>query len=1374
MGLGEGDNANQCESADLPPGFVEDDIADEPEIIANPVACSDSNVSVLSGPLDVACNIETPQLASTLQSDTAEKGSSVAHKSASRVYGVRVTDGAMTAVGLVQLLVSSCLFVAGVTMMCPENIEEGDHHFLAVLRKPSIALDAEPIVATGGLVLSSVATALIAVAGSLLAGARDRHLAPWLNSFWAPHWLAQVLSRGIVVASRGKVIALAALSCVIAYLAYKPNTMLFDGDPTLSKQLGTVSGYCMALAFIPIPKRSILLPMAGIPFDRAIYYHRLLGRFAVALGTVHGLASMYDWTARPDNVGVPVSVVLAGRLNPYCTVPPVPDLQSPSGRRLQGSQSVTYTRDSHGDQITPSLRLKRGNRGCLYNSPTQSHATGSGPSGTRWARGSFATAGLDTGNYGDFCHLTQRARSRIGVPGGSNTNWVIHVIEEDLYFDIVFSSWSDSHDGGFSYIRIPAGVLEPCDSSPCLHDGTCSDISGSYSCACEAGFAGSDCGVDIDECASSPCQNGAGCATPTTEAYMCSCVDGFTGVTCAVDNNECYSQPCEHGSCTDAIDSYSCACYIGWEGENCGVDTNECVSSPCTNGAACSDLANAYECACVMGWSGVNCAENIDECGSHPCEHGPSCIDAVNSYLCTCASGWEGNNCAEGVDECASSPCENGATCSDNVNAYECACATGWGGENCDADVDECLTLLPCEHGQCTDAGTDTYMCSCLAGWDGMNCAENIDDCASSPCYNRAVCSDSVSVYQCACEIGFAGENCEENINECYSQPCQHGHCTDAIDSYSCACDIGWEGDKCDMDIDYCLSMPCFNGADCSDGQVGYRCRCNQGWGGDNCEDNNDECQSFPCLHGSSCEDLVAAYSCDCEQGWSGSNCEANVDECTSQPCGNLTFGLCRDHIANYTCNCASGWTGYNCNTTLPIELELEISVEQFDRRAFIFDIVELLDLTSAEHIVIDSVVGGSTIVTFHLEGQGVVGAAEASYKIQELVQGAVSEGASIQLGGATVLAVDGVQPHVPADHTGCNRDALVFTAPEDNLKNIAGLVAGGAFIMILLTSHHFIRRRFYQCFYKSHVFFGLLALTGLIFHYDVGKLDVAAPWLFLMLVDYIIRAWLAVCSNGSIVAVTAVGSDCIALEVSAPSFSRRHTVAGQYCFIRLPQVSQLQWHPMTITSSPADKNLMFLIKVVGDWSGKLIANGTPTLKVGDRVSLDGPYGRLSVRLEQQREVFLVAGGIGCTPMLSVLGSLSSGSPRATLIWAVRSLSLIEHCQPLLLRAVGLGHKVVVHYTGKDDVEASLQSIRTTSVEADDGSLHVVAGRPVFSDLLRQLGAAVVDDEHGAKRLIGVLACGPQKMINELKVSCIEVEGTAGTHYDFHSEVFEW
>ena len=42
--------------------------------------------------------------------------------------------------------------------------------------------------------------------------------------------------------------------------------------------------------------------------------------------------------------------------------------------------------------------------------------------------------------------------------------------------------------------------------------------------------------IDIDECASSPCQNGGSC-TDQVNGYSCNCVYGYNGTDCETGNN---------------------------------------------------------------------------------------------------------------------------------------------------------------------------------------------------------------------------------------------------------------------------------------------------------------------------------------------------------------------------------------------------------------------------------------------------------------------------------------------------------------------------------------------------------------------------------------------------------------------------------------------------------------------------------------------------------------------------------------------------------------------------------------------------------------------------------------------------------------------
>ena len=87
-----------------------------------------------------------------------------------------------------------------------------------------------------------------------------------------------------------------------------------------------------------------------------------------------------------------------------------------------------------------------------------------------------------------------------------------------------------------------------------------------------------------------------------TDTYVDNCMEEVGG-SCDIDIDECLSSPCKNGAtCADSTDDseigfheYECFCSAGWEGFNCDVDIDECASNPCENGAACAESSSVGE-----------------------------------------------------------------------------------------------------------------------------------------------------------------------------------------------------------------------------------------------------------------------------------------------------------------------------------------------------------------------------------------------------------------------------------------------------------------------------------------------------------------------------------------------------------------------------------------------------------------------------------------------------------------------------------------------------------------------------------------------------------------------------------------------------------
>jgi NADPH oxidase 1 len=122
-------------------------------------------------------------------------------------------------------------------------------------------------------------------------------------------------------------------------------------------------------------------------------------------------------------------------------------------------------------------------------------------------------------------------------------------------------------------------------------------------------------------------------------------------------------------------------------------------------------------------------------------------------------------------------------------------------------------------------------------------------------------------------------------------------------------------------------------------------------------------------------------------------------------------------------------------------------------------------------------------------------------------------------------------------------------------------------------------------------------------------------------------------------------------IQFRKPSF---RYAPGQWIFINVPEVSQWQWHPFTITSCPSDPYVSVHIRQVGDFtkalaqvvSGQAVTAGSsiglsmsrnmPALRV------DGPFGAPAEDVLENEIAVVVGAGIGVTPWASVLKHILS------------------------------------------------------------------------------------------------------------------------------------
>ncbi|MCX6792819.1 MAG: FAD-binding oxidoreductase [Candidatus Falkowbacteria bacterium] len=133
--------------------------------------------------------------------------------------------------------------------------------------------------------------------------------------------------------------------------------------------------------------------------------------------------------------------------------------------------------------------------------------------------------------------------------------------------------------------------------------------------------------------------------------------------------------------------------------------------------------------------------------------------------------------------------------------------------------------------------------------------------------------------------------------------------------------------------------------------------------------------------------------------------------------------------------------------------------------------------------------------------------------------------------------------------------------------------------------------------------------------------------------------------------------SEVVALELAdikgQPVFNYK---PGQYVMIAYfnDNGKLEQRHAFSIASSPAQNNSLILgIKLGGNFTKGLL-----NLKVGDPVSVAGPYGKFVFNPKKHKDLVMLAGGIGITPFLSAISYASDNNldNKLSLLYSVRNL----------------------------------------------------------------------------------------------------------------------
>ncbi|KAF9433747.1 hypothetical protein BGZ76_009027 [Entomortierella beljakovae] len=303
-----------------------------------------------------------------------------------------------------------------------------------------------------------------------------------------------------------------------------------------------------------------------------------------------------------------------------------------------------------------------------------------------------------------------------------------------------------------------------------------------------------------------------------------------------------------------------------------------------------------------------------------------------------------------------------------------------------------------------------------------------------------------------------------------------------------------------------------------------------------------------------------------------------------------------------------------------------------------------------------------------------------------------------------------------------------------------------------------------------------------------------------------------------------------IELQIQKPSFKYK---PGQYMFVNVPDISNYQWHPFTITSSPFEDYVSVHIRQVGDWTRALgtrmgvekeergggrgpqaaLDKSTRPEKrtetVDDRgeeirvragfsmplVCIDGPFGAPTEDVFDNEIVVLVGSGIGVTPFASILrdiwfranNNMPLKTKRIEFYWVTRDLASLRWFQSLLstIEKSMMHVKLKIHIYCTAVMKADQHHNIALHLHDEQTGLDTITGlqaltnfgRPNFGAIFTELREGIMNGTYmpGANQElvveVAVFFCGPGGMAKSLRKES-RSQSKNGVKFVFRKEHF--
>jgi len=239
-----------------------------------------------------------------------------------------------------------------------------------------------------------------------------------------------------------------------------------------------------------------------------------------------------------------------------------------------------------------------------------------------------------------------------------------------------------------------------------------------------------------------------------------------------------------------------------------------------------------------------------------------------------------------------------------------------------------------------------------------------------------------------------------------------------------------------------------------------------------------------------------------------------------------------------------------------------------------------------------------------------------------------------------------------------------IFTAPRRVQIGVIALIA-----LVVIVSLAYFRRHFkikYETWRRTHGLLALVMLGAAVWHIEVGGYYVTTPvkralwiayvalWIAVLAWARLIKPWLLTRRPWRVEKVRQERGSAWTLSLKPCGRPMRFD-PGQFVWLHLgASPFAMAEHPFSISSSSEQEHgIDITIKELGDYTATI--GETP---VGAIAHVEGPYGQFSVDRHGAERYTFIAGGVGITPVMSILRTLADRGDRRplTLLYGARTL----------------------------------------------------------------------------------------------------------------------